>query len=66
VTQPNGTRQVYRHRIGFIPDGVPKPEAGAEVVVPAKPDSQSSWRENLVPFAQTLTALATFIYVISR
>jgi protein involved in polysaccharide export with SLBB domain len=66
VVQPNGFREVYRHRFSVIPDGVPTPEAGAEVVVPIKPESNSDWKGTLVPFAQVLTALATFVYVISR
>jgi polysaccharide export outer membrane protein len=66
VVQPNGTRELYRHRWGIIPDAVPTPEAGAEVVVPLKPESHSDWTQTLVPLTQALTALATFIYVISR
>jgi len=66
VTQPNGTRQVYRHRIGFIPDGVPKPEAGAEIYVPIKPEQKASISDRLVPITQALTGLVTIIYLVSK
>jgi hypothetical protein len=66
VVQPNGFRELYRHHFSVIPDGVPKPEAGAEIVVPVKPESNTDWKNTLVPFAQAITALATFVYVISR
>jgi protein involved in polysaccharide export with SLBB domain len=66
VVQPNGTREVYHHRFAMIPDGVPTPEAGAEVVVPVKPEEKTTLGDRLLPFAQALTALATFVYVISR
>jgi hypothetical protein len=66
VVQPNGTRELYRHHWGPYPDAVPTPEAGAEIVVPLKPDTHADWTQTLVPLTQALTALATFIYVISR
>jgi polysaccharide export outer membrane protein len=66
VVQPNGTREVYRQHWGPLPDAVPEPAAGAEIVVPIKVEDHSDWTTTLVPLAQALTALATFIYVISR
>jgi hypothetical protein len=66
VVQPNGTREVYRHHWGPLPDGVPQPAAGSEVVVPTKAEDHSDWTTTLVPLTQALTALATFIYVLSR
>jgi polysaccharide export outer membrane protein len=66
VVQPNGFRELYRSHWGPVPDQVPTPEAGAEIVVPVKPEDKSDWRQILGPVAQTLTALATFVYVITR
>jgi protein involved in polysaccharide export with SLBB domain len=66
VVQPNGTRELYRHRWGPLPDAVPTPEAGSEIVVPIKPESHGDWTQTLVPFTQAVTALATFIFVITR
>ena len=67
VIQPNGSREVYRNNFAFFPDQVPTPEAGAEIIVPTKPERpERDWATLLGPATQAVTALVTLIYVITR
>jgi polysaccharide biosynthesis/export protein len=67
VTQPNGKREAVKRRI-ILADGVPKPNSGAVVFVPAKvvQDQPSNLTGVISTVAQVLTALVTVILVAKR
>lgn len=67
VRQPNGRVDAY-HRRAFLPDGVPKPRAGAVVVVPERlPGDQGfDWALLAGPTAQILGSLVAIVAVLKR
>ena len=64
VTQPNGKRQGVKRRV-VLADGVPKPQPGAVVFVPAKriQDQPSNVAGVIGTVAQLVAALVTVIVV---
>jgi polysaccharide export outer membrane protein len=67
LTQPNGKREAVKRRV-VLADGVPKPQSGAVIYVPAKRIQEQP--NNVVgvisTVAQVLTALVTVILVAKR
>ena len=56
LTQPNGKFESVKKRFSFLPDGWPRPLAGASVVVPAKVEG---------PRKDSLTILATIASIVT-
>jgi polysaccharide export outer membrane protein len=67
LTQPNGKREAVKRRV-VLADGVPKPESGAVIFVPAKriQEQPSNVVGVISTVAQVLTALVTVILVAKR
>jgi protein involved in polysaccharide export with SLBB domain len=67
VTQPNGKREGVKRRI-ILADGVPKPNSGAVIFIPAKvvQEQPSNVTGVISTVAQVLTALVTVILVARR
>jgi protein involved in polysaccharide export with SLBB domain len=67
VTQPNGKREAVKRRI-ILADGVPKPNSGAVIFIPAKvvQEQPSNVTGVISTVAQVLTALVTVILVARR
>lgn len=64
VTQPNGKREAVKRRV-ILADGVPKPQSGAVIFVPAKvvQEQPANVAGVISTVAQVLTALVTVILV---
>jgi polysaccharide export outer membrane protein len=67
VTQPNGKREAVKRRV-VLADGVPRPQSGAVIFVPAKriQEQPSNVVGVISTVAQVLTALVTVILVAKR
>ena len=66
VRQPNGIVDPYKRRF-LLPDGNPRAQAGAEVVVPAKdPNDKKDWTAIAGAIAQITASVVAIIVVVTR
>jgi hypothetical protein len=66
VQQPNGIVTPYKQRF-LLPDGNPRAQAGAVVVVPARdPDDKKDWTAIAGSIAQILASAVAIIAIVTR
>lgn len=63
VTQPDGSVEVYKHRLWLIPDHVPQPRPGAMVHVPTRDRTQVDRERLYGSIAQVVASLAAIVIV---